>query len=206
MIKKNKKYMKTLDFPLYHGTSSLFIDSIKEKGLGAVNIVKEYNLINTLKDVFDYATKINVVDWQQEYFVPKIINQESNNSNWQHGQVYLSSSENKAISYAKSNKYGSEILSNIIEVYQAIIESDSSYNLDNEFIQSILDKDYEPVIIKLDNIPIEILSSESNGGNSSEKLIEYITKEYRETEERIIEVNFRLNKVISINDSNIISI
>lgn len=35
-----------LDIPLFHGTSSLFLPSIIENGLGAINPITEYNESN----------------------------------------------------------------------------------------------------------------------------------------------------------------
>ena len=37
---------------LYHGTSTLFLDSIIENGLGGVNPVTEWNLIELCKEVY----------------------------------------------------------------------------------------------------------------------------------------------------------
>lgn len=41
--------LQKLPFPLYHGTSTLFLDDIKKEGLGKTNIVEKYDLITPLK-------------------------------------------------------------------------------------------------------------------------------------------------------------
>ena len=40
-----------LSIPLYHGTSTLFVDSIANHGLGGMNPVKEWSLLELAKEV-----------------------------------------------------------------------------------------------------------------------------------------------------------
>jgi hypothetical protein len=39
--------------PLYHGTTNLFIDSIKDHGLGGRNLVEEWNLIAIYRELLN---------------------------------------------------------------------------------------------------------------------------------------------------------
>lgn len=41
-----------ITFPLYHGTSSLFVDSIRKLGLGARNPIAEYGVVHFLESIY----------------------------------------------------------------------------------------------------------------------------------------------------------
>ena len=41
--------------PLYHGTTTLFVESIKKYGLGGMDIVKEWNLVKVYGELFNLA-------------------------------------------------------------------------------------------------------------------------------------------------------
>ncbi|MGB1019437.1 MAG: hypothetical protein ACPGVH_10195, partial [Chitinophagales bacterium] len=43
------KLNSKMDFKFYHGTSNIFLDSIKENGLGGLNPSIDFNLIEVLK-------------------------------------------------------------------------------------------------------------------------------------------------------------
>lgn len=53
-IPKSKLYSEdgTLNIHLYHGTSTLFLDSILKHGLAGVNPVKEWELVELCNEVY----------------------------------------------------------------------------------------------------------------------------------------------------------
>lgn len=153
--------VKTVSFPLYHATSTLFTDSIKEFGLGGFNIIKEFKVIELLKELEDLADSRlgNHDDWR---YIPKTevsyITKQAilPGGNWQHGEVYLTPSLFTARNYSK-NKYGSEAIS----ITFKLIELLSTHNV---FIDKVLTSRYsdllklkemicEPVIYRLKNLP-----------------------------------------------------
>ena len=194
--------MKTekLTFPLYHGTSTLFLDDIKKEGLGGTNIVDKYDLITPLKKLHSIEKKYRE-DWKYFDYIDDIIKQKSEGANFQHGQVYLSPSYRTAFRYATSNKYGSEILSIIIDLYHKVIERGISFEFENIFIKSILDKEYSSILIEVSDIPVEYLLTENGESDVKydiEEILEYGAEECEQT-------NFRLSKVIPVEKFKIIT-
>jgi len=182
--------IKNMKIPLYHGTSSLFLDSIKNEGLGKINIVNKHDLITPLNEIYQIL-KNSIEHWKRNgWYVENMINQKTSRaSNWQHGQVYLSPSLQKAPSYAQSNNYGSEFVSQIIRMYNELKKNNLNYVMQNDYINSILDKVYDPIVIKVSNLPISILECEA--GLSINEQIDIINQSLDiETECQML--NFRL--------------
>src|SRR5258706_12131897 len=116
-----------LRIPLYHGTSSLFEESIQEYGLGAVNPLTKYSVPSFVKLAFDVCNSClsGDQDWETCKFAPSwVVTQESFNdtSNFQHGDTYLTPSRASAVGYALTNRYGSEMLSTGHKLYNLATE------------------------------------------------------------------------------------
>jgi hypothetical protein len=153
---------------LYHGTNSRFLDSIKQHGLGGINIVAQMNVLPLFKELHQLASS----ELKKEYdFVPityrwtinSICNQSAGSQiNWQHGDVYLTPSVNRAMSFAVQNKYGSELftyLKSLIDFIdkhsdaraQAIL---AKYPAVNE----LLNQEGRPIVFELtDLVPSDLL-------------------------------------------------
>lgn len=120
--------MKRKDFKLYHVTNFEFLPSIKKNGLGARNPIKENNLLEILKYLFELCElRIPNEKIVEEYrVVTQIMINQSNQivqnpftskyikPNFLHGDLYLNSSEERAINFAVRTKYGSEILTRVL--------------------------------------------------------------------------------------------
>jgi hypothetical protein len=157
-----------LQLPLYHGTSDLFLDSIKEHGLGSKNPISELGVIKTLERVVQLAEKqlkTNDNYAELEWMYQNFINQKSSHQNWQHGQVYASLSKGRA----HNNKYGSEIISETIGLYN-ILDDSSSLSLSENPILALSKSYYKPLVIKVENYPIEYLQSERRGDSVIEDI------------------------------------
>ncbi|MAQ95723.1 MAG: hypothetical protein CMM84_19625 [Rhodothermaceae bacterium] len=108
---------ESLLIPLYHGTSSLFLPSIIEHGLGGRNPVGEYRAHDALRLALSVCDVHLVDDEEWVYLVrPTAVRMlggevTAGGFNFRHGAPYLSPSRRSATSYATSNKYGSEIIS-----------------------------------------------------------------------------------------------
>jgi hypothetical protein len=196
--------MENLRIPLYHGTSTLFLDGIMQEGLGKTNICEKYDLIQILRDLTEIAVN-NIEEWgYNEWFLEDMVKQNTNSStNWQHGQVYLSPSFNTAARYAKTNKYGSEIVSYIIRIYEDVKSHHLTYTLKNEFLLNAMKQENMPIVIKIENIPISSLSCEADAKVAEQ--IEYLDK-CEDIELDAQQVNFRINRTISLNQFKIINL
>lgn len=156
-----------LDFPLYHGTSTLFLESIKKYGLGGKNPINQLGVLKTLEramELADFQLRNDEVFQINKWVFTKHLNQCSDRENWQHGQLYASASEFKATQYATSNAYGSELISDTINLYRRIPDK-SSLSLDENPILRLSSERYNPLVYRIDNYPIRALGSEKANRN-----------------------------------------
>ncbi|MBS9717553.1 hypothetical protein ACFFUT_17910 [Pseudohalocynthiibacter aestuariivivens] len=170
------KFMQTTKqlFPLdlWHGTSAHLLDSIKEFGLGGVNVVLQTKVLDFLEE----AIKLVRFD-PDEYTDPRhailsiirhAADQRVTAMNWRHGGVYVTGSKEKASSYAfrapESFDFAKQILKNSapdeVEVIRDLL---GSYRELSNFI----DKPVAPVLVKISQIPLEYIRAE-HGGSAQE--------------------------------------
>jgi hypothetical protein len=157
--------MEKMEFPLYHATSSIFEDSIKRFGLGGINPIKELKVIELISELKTLAERfvIHTNDWKQLEGTTSKIEQQSVNVglNFQHGEVYLTSSIYVARGYSK-NKYGSEAITEafkILDILEANVKPicRELYHSFPGFFQ-LRKIPSKPVIYKLVGLPIEYIS------------------------------------------------
>jgi hypothetical protein len=101
-------------FPLFHGTSSIFLSSIRQHGLGGKDIILEWRVLDFLRAAtkilgphIDHSDQEMQLNWKM---LQAVVAQRVDHFNWRHGGTYLVADELKGVMYAASNKYGSEIL------------------------------------------------------------------------------------------------
>lgn len=99
--------MYEVPFPLYHGTSTIFLASIFEAGLGGRNPVAEYRyravecldrLMNIADAVFHHSD-----DWGVERIGLDLMRRQTitgANINFRHGGAYVTPAERNAVGYA----------------------------------------------------------------------------------------------------------
>ncbi|MDC3249084.1 hypothetical protein OAU08_02505 [Porticoccaceae bacterium] len=109
------KSTNNLDFDLFHGSSSIFLNSIYENGLGyRDNEIFDKEVFEKLKAAL-FSFKGVSKYWQEmEYFL-ECISEGQGRFNYE--GVYFTPSRNNALRYAENN-YGSEYLSTIHGMYQ----------------------------------------------------------------------------------------
>ncbi|QIZ08452.1 hypothetical protein HFZ78_18485 [Priestia megaterium] len=155
--------------PLYHGTSTLFLDDILTKGLGAENPIKKHNIMETLEKLvkkgYEYNEYLPKSNWSpnSEHWLLKKNNMIVNNeiANHRYGGVYLTPSKFTAVRYTR-NKYGSELISNTIILYHFLKENSVPVELDNDFLSKIINCSYDPVVIIASCVDCSLLQSENN--------------------------------------------
>lgn len=191
-----------LPVPLFHGTSSLFLDGIAKYGLGGKNPVTEWRLLEFARELAPLVeTHLAPLD---KFMVRagsfrRMANQFSAAMNFQHGETYLTPSRSTAIRYATSNSHGSELLSYSLEFLRALVDrdvptvSDSLYRKYPHIFQK-LDISVAPVLIQINNV--STLALESEFGGDSAHGIEEILAAYKDDSEsvddRCQQSNFRL--------------
>ena len=203
--------MNELKFPVYHATSSLFESSIREFGLGGKNPIMDLNAIELLKEieVIADASLGQLDDWKYKlkYPISLITSQVIiSGGNFQHGEVYLTPSIFTASNYS-TNKYGSEVISNIFLVVDLLRQNKISINLDiiNRYqdVFELEKMNCNPIIFKALNLPRNYLLGGEKGeaidhqiNKIEEAIIKYGIDKY---ESWVQQFNFRLYKPIPWN-------
>jgi len=171
-----------LNIPLYHGTSTLFLNSILENGLAGKNIIYEFKIIDKFKSLVTIGDDLlsHDTEWlSARYILEQIVSQNITDTgyNFRHGGAYLTPSINKAKYYATVNRYGSELLSQYFNVIDIIHNKLPSHNIisqikgENPGTFNYYNKEHNPIVIKLMDIPIQYLKNE-NGDNPDEQVAE----------------------------------
>ncbi len=160
--------------PLYHGTSTLWLDSIKRFGLGGVFPFHD-RALELLTQWQRFADDHLGDDDQwivQRPGVLKMATQESSHLNWQHGQVYLSLSFTCAAGYAK-NRLGSELLTECARIYEISLSnsavSKTFKKLIPDWFTGLVQTDARPLVISVQGLAMDRLTDEQ-GGDPRESL------------------------------------
>jgi hypothetical protein len=186
---------------LYHGTSSLFLPSIMEKGVGANNPLNDLDAYDLMRELFIKADRVLAADkeWHASRFMYEWFSQQiitNGNANFQHGQTYLTPSRGSAIRYAIKNPLGSEFLSQCKILWEMIdkVEPGSFHLSDN--IRTIFSSQYKPLILHISDVPLDHLLSED--GTSPDKNIADISnvQAFLEDKNNAFNCNFRLKEAI----------
>jgi len=153
---------KKLTIPLYHGTSNLFYEDIQKHGFGGKNLIEELKVMDMLTQLYDVCiTETNFKHEEPvlDLLCLKILSQEDA---WQYKSLYLNSSRCKAVTHALSNKYGSEILSLTMYLYEYITNMYPSFQFNNpihnQLADLLLEADIQPVVLRFDNMDIDTLT------------------------------------------------
>lgn len=186
------------DFPLFHGTSSIFLEGIRTRGLGGTNIIRDwgvYEFVAELSQLID-ETCADL----DGYTFERIAMQVTGNSNFQHGDVYLSPSRGVAARYAATNRYGSEIISEAMLRVERMRDHDGVRELLQRFpdISSLVDITPTPVLVTLDAAYKYRYSTEH--GERADALIDELCAAFRDQPEMFAVVyqqhNLRLADVV----------
>jgi len=150
-----------IQVPLYHGTTSLFVDSIKEHGLGGFNPVEEWGLVSIYRALFEVADKKfrGASSWERHREKASYIAYQTNSSdgldyNFRHGNVYLTPIRKVAFDYASIDE-GSELLGYLKGLALYLIHQKEHEEVNDILpmnVASILSESYQPVLLKLESV------------------------------------------------------
>src|SRR5690349_20133729 len=89
-----------MPIPLYHGTSSLFLGSILRAGLGGVNPISQWKVLEFAQEIYPLVEKH--LSTQDDFMVKAqtfkfMVEQTSAAWNFQHGDTYLSPALSTAV-------------------------------------------------------------------------------------------------------------
>lgn len=185
-----------LTFPLYHGTSTLYRDSIKKHGLGGLRdtTLFDFGLLEQFAILLD-APKNKTDWWQMNDFVVKAMIEQGVSGggfNFRYGGLYLSSSRQTAQMYARSPK-GSELISHIFLAYEALksVNPDEADRLlpREHPLTKLFEQPSRPMLITINKIKAYGLTTEH--GNSIDQQLAEMKAAREETEAHLMEVSWQ---------------
>lgn len=200
--------MSSLQIPLFHGTSTIFLNGIIKNQLGGVNPILELDAYNFVKDLWPHV-EAHLSD--DKNFNAKIgsfsrmVRQTSGPMNFQHGDTYLSPARSTAVRYASNKRYGSEILTYALDFLEELVRRDVE-GIRNVLyrkypqIFSLLDVSPSPILIEVVDCPVDCLRTEAGDGADVQitQLME-LWDENRNLFELIGgQKNFRLSRPVSL--------
>lgn len=156
--------------PLYHGTTGLFIESIKQYGLGGIDPLIKLEAKQLMHDLFDVAEKQHWNDdkWleKRKLIQPTVFQQKIETVvNFKHGESYLTYCPQIAKKYAIQNPFGCEYLTYLGCLY-GILTSRKVKGLKERFIDhptlKVWEKPHDPYLIILKNVKIEDIETETS--------------------------------------------
>lgn len=185
-----------LTFPLYHGTSTLYRDSIEKYGLGARRDTSlfDFGILAQLAELLDVPK--NKTDWwlMNDFVVKAMIDQGATRGglNFRYGGLYLSSSRQTAQMYARTPK-GSEIISQIFLAHEALksVDPDAA----NELLPSehplarLFEKPSRPMLITVNRVQAHALTTEH--GNPIDMQLAEMKNLRETTEAHLIDVSWQ---------------
>lgn len=199
-----------LPFSLYHGTSTIFLKSILENGLGGINPIEEWKVLELAKEVFELSSE-HLYDYapfqKRRYSFENMVYQRTGGMNWQHGETYLSSTASKATSYATSNWMGSEILTNTADFLKELIKRnipEAVNKLYREYpeVFKLLETSPSALLIEISGLTPEDLKSE-NGAEAMQDLECVMKNQELDEQEDPLFKNFRLTRKIGLDKMKI---
>ena len=196
--------------PLYHGTSTVFVNGISQHGLGGRNPVKDWNLLCLAGEVLALS-KAHLQDTplykaRSEAFA-KMTKQETGIWNWQHGDTYLSPAKSTAIRYAIGKRFGSELLTYTVDFLEELYRREVPGVKDDLFrrypdVFGIMEACPSPILIEASNIPIKSLQSEdgSNPDSNFNHMNDVLLDGDDSKELLLQQTNFRLTEPVPTED------
>ena len=152
--------------PLYHGTSEIFMPSIRQHGLGAINPNAELRSRELLLELLDIDDGHQFLDPMYRAEAEAISQQRitAGGFNYRHGGTYFSPSQTSAVRYALMHRWGSELLSKALdglaqlETYNAVRVTALSEKY--AAISELRAHAHRPALIEVSAVPLRRLRSE----------------------------------------------
>jgi hypothetical protein len=123
-LKCDRSAFVKIVFPLYHGTSS-YSAPVFRSGMPTEAWPLKVAAFTFMRDI---VQAIRACGLQLEFWEEQTLVQESERSNWQHGEIYLSPSRFTATRYALSNAaFGGELLTMSMQMLERVQEVDPAH-------------------------------------------------------------------------------
>jgi hypothetical protein len=164
-----------LTVPVFHGTSTLFYDSILEAGLGGRNIVEDLGLRAVAWSLLELCENELQPDpkWPlDKHGLTKIAEDpsvhqlgEDHGFNFRYGGTYVSASRRTAVTYALLSNCGSEALSHVLKLFARLSQARPDLAAREEFspLNALVQKQMEPLLVEARDVEVAALRAEQGG-------------------------------------------
>lgn len=183
--------MTSIDFKYYHGTSTIFLDSIRKTGLGGINPNLDFKNLEVLRFLYkqaenhlldnsDYLKIRATTQAMSQQGIVDLIQQngEKQRCYFRHDRIYIALSIMRAIVYACQNEYGSEIVGRCVFLYNLLKAKISEFTIPKDInlfgIDKIAELRHEPIIIEISNVNDYDLGKED--GKTAEEALDFLRK------------------------------
>lgn len=155
--------------PLYHGTSTLFIDSIEKTGLGGEDPLGELGARDFFDDLWEFAQRKIGRDESYRKDLDEIsfyANQGylEGSYNYRHGESYLTIGDELGVKYALECNFGSEYLHYMWRLYALMkagkVDGVEAFE-ERTILQVLLKEPYYPILITLNKVKLEDVVTET---------------------------------------------
>ncbi|MET4138127.1 hypothetical protein [Pedobacter sp. UYP1] len=165
----------------WHGTSTIFLESIRKTGLGAINPSRDWKLLELLAFLYNEIITLKINNEVFEIHRVSIAAAISQSTldygdiklNFQHDGVYISASSIRAATYACENHVGSELLQKCMVLLSILISTGNEPEIPKELdilqIRQYLSVAAKPIMIEIREVPDSDLLFE-DGTDAAEKL------------------------------------
>lgn len=203
-IKKIIDTKNQLTVDLFHGTSTLFLNSIIQYGLGGINPISKWKVLELSKEVYNlseqHLKETNLFKLSSIPFKKMVEQSSSGTFNFQHGETYLSPSKTTAARYAINKEYGSELLTYTIDFLKELLNNDIQYVKNDLCISyskifGLINARPSPIIIQAKNVKATSLLNEHGNDpkpNFDEMKNEIMTGGNENFDLTMQQTNFRL--------------
>jgi hypothetical protein len=187
-------------FPLYHGSSSHYLDAFR-RGAAPAGWPHKDSAITLFRNVWNALRLLGV---EPDGYIQYMLDQVGGHSNWQHGDLYVTPSRHSAVRYAGANaSYGGELLTECKNALDLLAKSDprrmTSLLSDTELIADFLNGNGTPILIEITNVCVDDLMPESaNDGSVTETLSELAKLDDRRRDAIGQQMNFRLKRCCGV--------
>jgi hypothetical protein len=178
-----------MKFKYYHGTSSIFLESIRKNGLGKINPNLDLNLLDVLKYLRTIAEKnisksedylklqeTTFAMCNQVFLKKENENGEFKTFNFRHTNIHVSLSKERAITHIAINKYGSEILGRCIDIYKLLkfsnVEFEIPVNINKFGFEKYIDSDPKRIIIEI--LEVDENRLDKDDGKTAKEALDYL--------------------------------
>ena len=172
-----------LQIPLFHGTSTLFLDNINQYGLGRYDQLKEYRAMEMLEELYGVCREYTNFTWADpvsNLVCEKILSKDD--TSWQYNGTFLSTSRYKAWNHATLNSYGSELLSAAMYLYDVLLACGLKYSLKdsshNCLITQLQRSQIYPCMLRVDHANLSNLKLDRHSGIELEDAVLELEREY----------------------------